>query len=276
MRRRPEKRDYLPVETYHELADALLTFIPLVFRSLERFRGGTNRVIIRNFMARACVSLNGVMVLWDVRDHHDCWVLYRCLLDRLFHLNYLIETDTFDQFEAWSFVEQYDLRHRSRSDADFRERLDREFFSDTDEEKRRIEEFRRHPPQWRRPKAWDVAKSMDLRFLYKQGYDCASTMVHPMANDGDADFYLITKGALPDAFPDQRAVLGNSCLVAYLIVREGLGGGGLLWRSVVHDFIDQGILRLQGESTDYLLALAKLRSLPPETDLCTERGRQGA
>lgn len=88
--------------------------------------------------------------------------------------------------------------------------------------KLRIKSLSKNPPKWRRPKAGDVAMSMNLSFLYKYGYDFASTYVHPMANDGDQDFYTLTKLKPTPPFPDQISVLSNSILVGSLILQEAL------------------------------------------------------
>jgi len=122
-------------------------------------------------------------------------------------------------------------------------------FGVTDTTKERARLLASNPPAWQRPKAEDVAKQLDMRFLYRFGYDFASTHVHPMANDGDQDFYTIAKLKPAHEFPDQRSVLSNTLLVATMIMQEGLNASSLRWRALVYDcvadlrlFLDKGAL----------------------------------
>jgi hypothetical protein len=78
-----------------------------------------------------------------------------------------------------------------------------------------------------------------MHFLYKYGYDFGSTHVHPMANDGDRDFYTITGLPIPSEYPDQRVVLSNTLLVVTMIVQTGMNATTLRWRRVVYDFLDE-------------------------------------
>ena len=68
-----------------------------------------------------------------------------------------------------------------RSDPELKDVVDADFFAETEDKKRRARELSAENPQWKRPFADDVAKAMDLRFLYKYGYDYGSMFVHPMA-----------------------------------------------------------------------------------------------
>ncbi len=149
-------------------------------------------LIARNFIARADTMVRGIFQLWEIKDYSDCWVVHRCLLDRLFHLHALNENDQFDLFEDWSFKMQYEAANRLRSDLDLKGQLEGLVDNLTAEQKARYQRLVNNPPDWRRPKAEDVAKAMDLTFLYKYGYHFASQYVHPMANDGQEDFFNIT------------------------------------------------------------------------------------
>ena len=66
-------------------------------------------------------------------------------------------------------------------------------FGLTLEQNERAKALSKNLPVWQRPKAEEVAKQLNMRFLYRFGYDFGSTHVHPMANDGQQDFFTITK-----------------------------------------------------------------------------------
>lgn len=176
---------YLSVEQCKEAADALhvLSGI-LLFEYARHNEASARNLITRNFIARADTMVRGIFELWEITDYGDCWVLHRCLLDRLFHLHALNDRNQFDSFEDWSFKMQFDAANRVRSDPDLTEQQHALVNNLTVEQKTRYRQLSERTPEWRRPKAEDVAKSMDLMFLYRYGYDFASQHVHPMANDG--------------------------------------------------------------------------------------------
>jgi hypothetical protein len=102
-------------------------------------------------------------------------------------------------------------------------------------------------------KGRDAAKRMGLTLLYKYGYDYASRYVHPMANDGQDDFYTITH-LEPEVSDAGIVVLSNSILIASMILQEALNSSSLCWRAVVYNAIE-GI-------RDFLLSAAPEHHLP--------------
>ncbi|HEX8684547.1 MAG TPA: hypothetical protein VF707_19675, partial [Ardenticatenaceae bacterium] len=94
-------------------------------------------------------------------------------------------------------------------------------------------------------------------FLYKFGYDYASTHVHPMANDGEEDFLRVT-GLAGDPDIDQRVLLHNSILIQLLLIQQGLNASELQWRALVYDFLDHGVEFLESGSKRYGLTVFKI------------------
>jgi hypothetical protein len=178
-------------------------------------------IIIRNFIARGMVSLESIRELWKHRNFQDCWVLHRCLLERLFHIHWLAENDQFELFEKWSFVKQIEANQRVLSDGEVRAKIDEALFRPTQAQRARYKALKKEELRWVRPKAEDVARDMDLLFLYKYGYDYASRFVHPMANDGEHDFIRLTGREVTYPF-DQRMILGNSILGQVILTQVGL------------------------------------------------------
>jgi hypothetical protein len=132
----------------------------------------------------------------------------------------------------------------------------------TQERKSRYHRLVKNPPDWRRPKAEDAAKGMGLTFLYRYGYDYASRHVHPMANDGQDDFYTITRLEPPPDIPAASiVVLSNSILVASMILQEALNASSLLWMAVVYNAIDGVRNFLHSAATEHHLPLAKVSKL---------------
>ena len=251
---------HLSAEQYTEAADALHTLSGMLLLEFARHNetAATRDLIVRNFIARADTMVRGIFRLWEIKDYGDCWIIHRTLLDRLFHLHALNVHDQFDAFDDWSFKMQYEAANLLRSDPELKGQV-RELVDDlTTEQKMR---YQRHAPNWRRPKAEDVAGAMDLSFLYKYGFDFASQHVHPMANDGQEDFFNITHLEPKPNFPNPTMVLSNSILAASLISQEALNASTLSWRRVVYDAVDGIRDFLRCASPEHLLPLVKVSKM---------------
>lgn len=256
-----EPGHYLPVERYEEALETFHAIAGILLFEFAREKRGNKDTIIRNFIARTDMMARAVFQLWELQDYQDCWILHRCLLDRLFHLWHLQHTDQFEVFEAWSFLEQYNAVNRVRSDPEFAGARESKLFALTPEQKERARTLAKAMPTWQRPKPEEVAKSLNMRFLYRFGYDFASTHVHPMANDGQQDFYAITKLAPTPDFPDQRTVLSNTLLVATMVVQQGLNASTLAWRALVYDFLDDFRRFLDTGAEDFKASFLKLGAM---------------
>jgi hypothetical protein len=107
---------YQTVEEYREILRVFQGVAGLLLFDFARVPCESRDTIIRNFIARTSTISGSVFSLWDSGDQDNCWVLHRCLLDRLFHLWHLSECNEFEAFEAWSYFEQFNARNRVRSD----------------------------------------------------------------------------------------------------------------------------------------------------------------
>lgn len=252
---------FLPVESYTEALEPFHAISGIILVEFASQGWGERDGVIRNFIARTDMMVRAVFRLWDLQDFQDCWILYRCLLDRLFHLSHLQEHSQFELFEAWSFLEQYKYMNRLRSDPELSGAQESKAFDLTPEQKERARRLSKDPPVWHRPKPEEAAKRLDMRFLYRYGYDFGSTHVHPMANDGQQDFFTITKLEPAPEFPDQRSILSNTLLVGTMIVQEGLNASTLSWRALVYDFFQDLRRLLDTGAEDYQRSFLKLVSL---------------
>jgi hypothetical protein len=228
----------------------------------------TKNTIIQNFVARSVTMLRGIRSLWDIGDFQDCWILHRSLMDRYFHLVALGKNGSFNTFDDWSFMKQYEAQNRVRSDPNCKSVLDSPLFRPTPEQRIRYAALAKSPPKWKRPKAEDVAKEARISPLYDYGYDFASTHVHPMANDGLEDFYAITKLEPKPDFPPHISVLHNSLLVACLIANEAINQSNFRWITLVFDFYDHMMRFLDTGSTEYMTSFKKLVSMGPNATFC--------
>jgi len=258
---------YLPAEGYVQAIEILRGYTGIVLLSFAKHSSESREAIIRNFIARGMACLESILQIWRLGNFQDCWILHRSLLDRLFHLRALWDRDEFDIFEKWSFVRQFEDKNCLLSDPEVRKKLKPEVLSFSTREKKRYAQIKQENISWSRPKAEQMAKEMDLLFLYKFGYDYASTHVHPMANDGEEDFLRLT-GLSSGSRPGQMVVLHNSFLVQILLTQEGLNASSLRWRAIVYDFLEHCMLLLASGSQEYLKTFAKIASLGSDFEWC--------
>ncbi|MHA1360817.1 MAG: DUF5677 domain-containing protein [Candidatus Helarchaeota archaeon] len=266
-------KEYQSIESYKEAIDILDIFTKIILFSFAEHGTGIKDIIIRNFIARGIVALKGILKLYEIDNYHDCWVLHRCILDRLFHLRALDADNKFEIFEKWSFKKQYEFKNKVRSDPEFKERVNPDYFKEMEKKRKKYDSICKEQPHWKRPKPETIAREMDLMFLYKYGYDYASTLVHPMANDGEADFLRQTKLATEEIFTDQRVVINNSCLAVVVLIQEGLNICDLLWRRLVFDFLGNFRSFLISGSEKYKISFYKIGILGPDADLCKKKGK---
>jgi hypothetical protein len=254
----------MPITKYHTVAEygealsALTGIAGATLFEFARLGQGHRDTICGNFVARSITMSKSIFRLYEAADYQDCWILHRCLMDRLFHLDHLATTNGFDAYEEWSFVEQYKALRRVQEDLQFPGAALDPAFELTPDQLDRAKALRKHAPVWQRPRAEDVAKHLQMHFLYRYGYDFASRYVHPMANDGLRDFYEITELQPAPTFPDELVVLSNTLLVSTMLVQSAMNASSLLWRNVLYEFLE-AVRQYLGEGGDaYKILFVKL------------------
>ncbi|HOF41472.1 MAG TPA: DUF5677 domain-containing protein [Candidatus Hydrogenedentes bacterium] len=267
---------YSTVDSYTEAVEAFHAVTGMLLFEFARDERELRDKIICNFIARTNMMVRSIFRLWDLQDYQDCWIIFRSLLDRFFHLRHLQERNEFEPFEAWSFLKQCNALDRVRNDPDIGAMQNSPLFSLTEDQKQRAKSLAQQPPVWTRPKAEDIAKQSNMRFLYRFGYDYASTHVHPMADDGLQDFFSITKLEPAPDFPDQRSVLSNTLLVGIMIVQDGLNASTYSWRAVVYNFLDDMLHFLDTGSNQYQQQVLKLAAfIQAREHLCVRKSTDG-
>ena len=262
-----EDREYRSIEEYRIAVDAFHGFCTLLLFSFAKRDCDIKDTIVRNFVARTDMMVRGVLRLWDIADFQDCWILNRCLTDRLFHLAHLGKTGEYQLFDDWSFYEQFKALDRVRSDPECRGAIHSQAFTASPQEKLRFARLAKSPLKWKRPKPEVIARQMNLSLIYKYGYDFGSTNGHPMANDGVQDFLRVTNTEPPN-FLDHRAVINNSLLIGCMIVQEGLNQSSFRWHRVAYDFLDHLIAHIRDGRPDYIATFGKITRIAHRTDLC--------
>ena len=254
-------------ELLHQAIETFRVYCGVVLLSFAKHGQGLRDTVARNFIARGMSCTKSIYAVWKTGSEQDAWILHRSLLDRLLYLHHLGETDGFSDFEEHTFLSMYKARQQLLSDPDMREKVPPSLKELQKKDRPRYETLSRTQSRWRRPKAEEVAKSMNLGFLYRFGYDYASTHVHPMACDGEADFTTLISppGAvnLPDA-----TVVRNSILVQSMLVQEALDISRMRWRAIAYDFLDQICVFLETGDPQFHMTFYKIGREWPEVELC--------
>ena len=249
-----DKTTYLSPDDYAWAINILRTFTKMALLWLSaKSADNLKHQIIMNFIARGAVCLDSIHLLWTAGNHQDCWVLHRALVDRLIHLKDLIDQDQFEEFERWSFQRQYQSSDVALSDPMLTAKLKPEILAAAKQlHSEQRSRFRQEPKStWRRPKAEDVAKSINLPFIHRIGYEPASAEVHPMADDGKEELHKLF-GLPLESYGDDRLPLHNSLVMQFLLVQYGISGCDVLWRDFVSDFLDQWFSFLETGSSEQL------------------------
>ena len=264
---------YLPTEEYWKAKSYLRKFTVyalhwLASESQEELRDQ----IIGNFIARGTVCLDSIFSLWQYGNFQDCWILHRTLIDRWVHLKHLADHDEFEEFDRWTFQRRFKELDVTLSDPEITEKFLPEVLK---EQKDKHKEMRKRinkeaPSTWNRPRAEDVAKQNNLLVLHRLGYNAASTLVHPMSDDGKEDFARLLgyKKDFPDDIP---IVLHNSFACLILLIQTGLNSSNLLWRDFVFDFYEQIISNLESGANDYVLTYEKAYKFGPDFPWCKSK-----
>ena len=220
-----QNKKYQSASFYIKLSESIQKLSDMIIFNFAKYECAKKEIILRNFVARSSTSLKSIMTLWNLKDYPSAWVIHRTILDRLFHLHYLGENNSYQLFDDWSFCVKYNDLNRLKSDVEFKHYASGKEYNILKEQKERFKELSGKNTIWQRPDAKAIAKNMDMTFLYKYGYDYASKFVHPMSDDGLHDFHLITKlEPLSDEQSD-IVVLHNSILVSTMIIQESINQG---------------------------------------------------
>ena len=262
--------NYRPTEEYWKAKSYLRDFTVYALRWLaNESQEVLKDQIIGNFIARGTVCLDSIFRLWQHGNFQDCWILHRTLIDRWVHLKHLVIHDEFEEFDRWTFQRRFKELDVTLSDPEITEK----FLPDVLKEQRdvhkemRLRMKKEEPSTWNRPKAEVVAKESNFLLSYRLGYNPASTLVHPMSDDGKDDFARLLgyKKEFPD---DTPIVLHNSLAFLILLIQTGMNSSNLLWRDFVFDFYEQIISNLDSGNSDYVLTYEKAFAYGPDCPWC--------
>jgi hypothetical protein len=273
-KQQPEQQFHPEVE-YRQIIEALRAVTTIVLFEFARDQVSKRDLIIRNFIARAQVTLESLLRLYEGKAYGDCWTLFRTIVDRLFHLHVLAEDDEFAAFEEWSFVKQYEIINNIGADTSLTPEQKAAPTKPTPEQKKRYKELKDKGITWREPKAEDAAKSLGMPFLYKYAYDHASRFLHPLATDGKHEFEYLTQLGEKGERGDQRVLLHNAVLAYTILLHEALNVSDRDWRNLIYDCVEAFRQALTGERLAYRERLARITAAGPDTEWSRQKKSPG-
>ena len=220
-------------------------------------------IILRNYLAKSISQLKSITQLNNSGQILDCYIIYRAMIDRLGHLYYLDRTNSYRDFDEWSFVRQLDANNNSLSDVNFKDALPKAFFLPSKDNKERYKRIKDKGTNWKRPDIKEEFKMKGFYFLYNFGYDYGSTHVHPMSNDGMMEYYRMIRNPPTDIvehFDHQKQLITqNSALVSSMTVTECLNFSSFKWMKLVFNFIASFRLAINAQENDFQLNFLKMK-----------------
>lgn len=211
-------------------------------------------IYLRNSIAKSQSLVNSIELTYNNKLYNESWILYRCLLDRFIYLTYLSKDNLHEQFKDWSFIKGYEYIQNAKSEESTKNVKTDPRFKFSRAQSKSYFDAKKQNNNFAKPKPEIELKSNGLNFLYKLGYDYASMRVHPMFEDGDEEYYRITKPE-PNPYCDlnHEELLANTYVIASMILQEALNQIEFRTISVVYEYLEK--LR---ENSDYELAFYKV------------------
>jgi hypothetical protein len=244
------------------LIDQYIRGCSMLIFSFDAFQLSIQDTILRNYLAKSISQLQTITTLNITNQTFDCYIIYRSMVDRLGHLYFLERTDSFNDFDDWSFMKQFESTNKALSDPLFKDRLNPQFFKLSENNKVRYKKIKERKTTWKRPDIESEFKNKDLQFLYRFGYDYASSHVHPMANDGLVEYNAMilnpSKEIMDYANHHRQLITQNSTLISSLMVNECLNMSSLKWRALVFKFIESFRLAINNQENEFLSNFKKM------------------
>lgn len=254
-----QKQTYWSIGDYEECLNLTIDLSRLLLLKFTENSSSIKDQIIYHFIAKSAGLIESILILWKNKHYSECWILYRALIDRLIHLWYLNKNEEFELYHKWTFIQKVEANNRAKSDTLFNKKLDSEYFDLSEADRKKYEKLKKEDISWKRPKAEDVSKKEGLSFIYKYGYDFASTKVHPMADEGMQDLSRLIELNLDNMkFADNKIILNNTLAIYAVILEDSLNISDLKWVKIIYDYIKEIMNFLKSNSKRYKETHSKL------------------
>lgn len=171
------------------------------------------------FLNKALSFVNSIFILAHHNQFGETVIIYRCLIERLLLIKYIIENNSYDDFDNWSFVKNYEQKNTIRSFKKYNKNLSEDELKSSKEVTLKYQKLKKEKTNWKEPNLEKYAKQIGYGHLYHLGYNFGSSYVHSRADEGISDFDHKIKIKQKD---DSRVniILFNSLLILFSVLDE--------------------------------------------------------
>lgn len=226
-------------------------------------------IYLRNSIARCHTLLNSISALYYIKSYNDGWILYRSMLDRLIYLIHLEKTNSYEVFDAWTYVKAYKYNNTARADEKFKRVLRDPYFNISKEDTAKYYSLKKEAEKFKKPDPRRTLKAKGFDFLYKYGYDYSSRQTHPMFDDGVLEFHDIT-GLEPNPYENfnQENLIKDSIIVHKICQQEILNNLSFSFNKIIYEYLDSIMSALELKTEEFETAVYKLvKSIEDEVEL---------
>jgi len=237
-----DNRSLLTTDDIIKIKDELIDLVTYILKELRTQVQDKKDIMFMYSLARAVTQIESISTLYNLTHISDCLILYRTQVERLLTLFHLIDSDTIQDFDDWSFIQNFETRNKAKSDREQKDHLNPKFWKESEKRLKRYQRLKYAGVNWIRPKSDEfekIAKRHDVFELYKYGYKYASGFVHPLASDGEDDFGLVIgMKARNKVELDTRPIINNALVVFIFIVDFALDEMNFEWNEYVFKFLN--------------------------------------
>lgn len=237
-----DNRMILTLEELIDMKNQVTDFVRYILNDLRTLVRDKKDIMFMYSLARAVIQVESIFTLYELNHLSDCMVLYRTQVERLLTLYYLVDSNTINDFDDWSFIQNFETRNKAKSDNEHKEHLNPKFWKESKERIERYQRLKKKGVKWARPnpdKLEEIAKKHYVFDLFKYGYKDASGFVHPLASDGEDEFGLVI-GLKPKnrVELDTRPIINNALVVFIFIVDFALDEMNFEWNEFAFKFFN--------------------------------------
>ncbi len=251
-----DNRVILSFDDYSDLKTQIVDFITIILRELRTEVRDKKDILFMYSLARGVAQIESIFHLYRLNHYSDCFILYRTQVERLLTLYYLIDTNSIQEFDDWSFIQNFEARNKAKSDIEQKEHLNKQLWNESKERICLYQKLKKQGINWKRPTSKEfeeIAVRHNALWLYKYGYKHSSGYVHPLASDGEEEFGLVT-GIKPSGGIDldYLPIISNATVVLIFIVDFALNEMNFEWIGYVFKFIESLKDHIQNGSPEFL------------------------
>ena len=191
--------------------------------------------ILDGFLNKGISFVNSIFILTNHNQYGESIILYRCLIERLLFLKYIIENNKYEEYDNWSFVKNYEQKNTARTFKKYNKNVSSDNLKSSKEDTLKYQNLKKNKPNWKEPDLEKYSKKIGYGHLYKLGYDFGSSYVHSRSDEGINDFEQNNR-LKPKNNPQIISIQYNSLLVCFSIFDECISNSNLKSLNKINEY----------------------------------------